>query len=79
MFIAYQKYQNHTLDTSIEHQLPVIIHLANKVHFKGRVLRYDNFTILLQTEKSNLLIYKHSIVTLYLLRSFSGGTTGKKK
>ncbi len=40
------------------------IYLTNGVPLKGKVRSFDNFTLILDTEKGQNLIYKHAISTI---------------
>ncbi|MDI6619478.1 MAG: RNA chaperone Hfq [Clostridiales bacterium] len=44
--------------------IPVSIHLANGFQIKGYVKGFDNFTIILDSEGKQLLIYKHAVSTI---------------
>ena len=42
----------------------VTIHLTNGYQIKGVVKGFDNFTIILDTEGKQLMIYKHAVSTI---------------
>jgi host factor-I protein len=44
------------------------IYLMNGVPIKGRVLSFDNFTILLEVDKKQNLVYKHAVSTIMPLK-----------
>ncbi|MCP4133276.1 MAG: RNA chaperone Hfq [bacterium] len=52
------------LNTARKEKLEITLYLVNGVPIKGRVLSFDNFTILLDVDKKQNLIYKHAISTL---------------
>ena len=52
------------LNTGRKDKIEITIYLVNGVPIKGRVLSFDNFTILLEVDKKQNLIYKHAISTL---------------
>lgn len=52
------------LNTTRKDKTEITIYLVNGVPIKGRVLSFDNFTILLEVDKKQNLIYKHAISTL---------------
>lgn len=52
------------LNTARKEKLDITIYLVNGVPLKGRVLSFDNFTIMLEVDKRQNLIYKHAISTL---------------
>ncbi len=51
--------------------LPVIIYLVNGVQLRGMVRAFDNFTVLLDSDGKNDLIYKHAISTITPQKAFS--------
>jgi host factor-I protein len=44
--------------------IPVTIHLTNGFQLKGQVKGFDNFTIILDCEGKQVLIYKHAVSTI---------------
>ena len=52
------------LNTSRKEKIEVNIFLMNGVPIKGRVLSFDNYTILMEVEKKQNLIYKHAVSTI---------------
>lgn len=44
--------------------IPVTIHLTNGFQLKGQVKGFDNFTIILDSEGKQILIYKHAVSTI---------------
>lgn len=40
------------------------IYLTNGVPLKGKVKSFDNFTLVLETDKGQNLIYKHAVSTI---------------
>ena len=51
--------------------LPVIIYLVNGIQLRGMVRAFDNFTVLLDSDGKNDLIYKHAISTITPQKAFS--------
>ena len=45
-------------------RMPVTIFLVNGFQIKGLVTGFDNFTVVLDTEGRQQLIYKHAISTI---------------
>ena len=45
-------------------RVPVTIHLTNGYQIKGIVKGFDNFTVILDSEGKQLMIYKHAISTI---------------
>ena len=52
------------LNTARKEKIEVTIYLVNGVPIKGRVMSFDNFTILIEVDKRQNLIYKHAVSTL---------------
>lgn len=59
------------LNTARKEKIEVTIYLVNGVPIKGRVVSFDNFTILLEVDKRQNLIYKHAVSTLSPLKPIS--------
>jgi len=45
-------------------RIPVTVFLVNGFQIKGLVTGFDNFTVVLETEGRQQLIYKHAISTI---------------
>lgn len=48
--------------------VPVTIYLVNGFQLKGIVRGFDNFTVVLENEGKQLLVYKHAISTVTPMR-----------
>ncbi|HLQ95056.1 MAG TPA: RNA chaperone Hfq [Pseudogracilibacillus sp.] len=55
--------QDHYLNQLRKERIPVTLFLMNGFQLKGTVKAFDNFTVLLETEGQQQLIYKHAIST----------------
>ncbi|MBA5851927.1 RNA chaperone Hfq [Clostridium sp. cel8] len=44
------------------------IHLTNGFQIKGNVIGFDNFTVILESEGRQMMIYKHAISTITPLK-----------
>ena len=60
----YHNLQDHFLNIARKEKIDINIFLVNGVPIKGRVLSFDNFTILMEVEKRQNLIYKHAVSTI---------------
>ncbi|MBP2635169.1 MAG: Protein hfq [Firmicutes bacterium] len=60
--------QDNFLNQARKESIPVIIHLVNGVPVKGIVKGFDNFTIIIENEGKQLLVYKHALSTVSPLR-----------
>lgn len=45
-------------------QTQVTVHLTNGYQFRGLVKAFDNFVILLEVDRKQIMIYKHAISTV---------------
>ena len=51
--------------------VPVTIYLISGVQLKGMIKGFDSFTVILENEGKQLLVYKHAISTVTPARSIS--------
>ncbi|MEG6522424.1 RNA chaperone Hfq [Desulfotomaculum sp. 1211_IL3151] len=49
--------------------IPVTIFLINGFQLKGMVRGFDNFTVILESDGKQLMVYKHAISTISPLRA----------
>jgi len=61
---ARNNIQDQLLNTARKDKIDLTIYLVNGVPLKGKVISFDNFTIILETESKQSLIYKHAITTI---------------
>jgi len=52
---------------------PVTMYLVNGVQLRGTVRGFDSFTIVLESEGKQLLIYKHAVSTITPARPVTQG------
>jgi host factor-I protein len=52
------------LNNARKSKLQITIHLINGFQLKGFVKGFDNFTVILECDNKQMLIYKHSISTI---------------
>lgn len=52
------------LNQSRKNRISVIIHLVNGFQLKGYVKGFDNFTIILDSDNKQIMIYKHAVSTI---------------
>jgi host factor-I protein len=52
------------LNIARKEKILLTIYLTNGVPLKGKVRSFDNFTLVLETEKGQNLIYKHAVSTI---------------
>jgi len=51
--------------------VPVTIYLVNGFQLKGNVKGFDNFTVILEIEGKQQMVYKHAISTIAPMRSIN--------
>lgn len=59
------------LNQARKEKIPVTIYITNGFQFKGMVKGFDNYTVILDTDGKQNLIYKHAISTITPLRAVS--------
>ena len=59
------------LNYARKNKIEITIFLVNGVPIKGRVMSFDNFTILIEVDKRQNLIYKHAISTMVPSKFFT--------
>ena len=61
---SYSNLQDQFLNAIRKEKVDLTIFLVNGVPLRGRVLSFDNFTILIEIDKKQNLIYKHAVSTM---------------
>ncbi len=56
------------LNNARKEKCEITIYLVNGVPIKGRVLSFDNFTLLVEVDKKQNMIYKHAVSTIVPLK-----------
>ncbi|HIE13214.1 MAG TPA: RNA chaperone Hfq [Desulfotomaculum sp.] len=51
--------------------IPVTVFLVNGFQLKGMVRGFDNFTVILESEGRQMMVYKHAISTISPVRPVS--------
>ncbi|MBC8015684.1 MAG: RNA chaperone Hfq [Sporomusaceae bacterium] len=62
-----------------ENNLPVIIYLINGFQLRGVVKGFDNFTVIIENDGKQQLVYKHAISTITPLRQLASAFHEKKE
>lgn len=52
------------LNGARKQKIQVTIHLVNGFQLRGTVKGFDNFTVILDSDGKQMLVYKHSITTI---------------
>lgn len=58
--------------------IPITIYLVNGFQLKGSVKGFDSYTIVLDSDGKQHLIYKHAISTITPVRAINFSTANKK-
>lgn len=61
---AQTNIQDAILNQLRKESIPVTVYLVNGFQLKGLVRGFDNFTVLLEVEGKQQMIYKHAISTM---------------
>ena len=64
------KNQEQVIENAIKSGKRITIFLKNGVPMKGIVMAHDPYTIFMQTDKNQTLIYKHSITSVYPVKAW---------
>ncbi len=56
--------QDSFLNQVRKENLPVVIYLVNGFQIRGLVRGFDNFTVIIENEGKQQLVYKHAISTI---------------
>ncbi len=69
MKIPLANLQDNFLNQVRKDGTPVTVYLVNGFQLRGMVRGFDNFTVILEHEGKQLLVYKHAISTLSPVRT----------
>jgi host factor-I protein len=61
--------QDMVLNGARKDKTEITIYLTNGVPLKGRVLSFDNFTVVIESQGKQNLVYKHAISTIILSKN----------
>jgi len=56
--------QDYILNQTRKEKQAITIYLSNGVPLKGKVISFDNYTIIIENEGKQSMIYKHAITTI---------------
>ena len=60
--------QDIVLNGSRKNKIPVTLYLTNGFQLKGNVTGFDSFTVILNCDGKQMMIYKHAISTITPLK-----------
>lgn len=58
--------QDLVLNGARKEKMEITLYLTNGVPLRGRVASFDNFTVVIENEGKQSLVYKHAISTIVL-------------
>ncbi|MBP2642249.1 MAG: hfq [Firmicutes bacterium] len=70
--------QDSFLNQVRKENIPVIFYLINGFQLRGSVKGFDNFTVIVENEGKQQLVYKHAISTITPFRPLSSNMQEKK-
>jgi len=68
--------QDAVLNQIRKENVPVTVYLVNGVQLKGVIRAFDNFTVMLEYEGKQLMVYKHAISTVSPVRPVNYAPAG---
>ena len=71
--------QDSFLNQVRKENVPVIIYLVNGFQLRGSVKGFDNFTVIMENEGKQQLVYKHAISTITPFRPLSSHPHQERK
>ena len=69
--------QDQFLNQARKEKMPVTVFLMNGFQIKGLVRGFDNFTVILDSDGRQQMIYKHALSTVVPLRPLNFTETGE--
>lgn len=70
--------QDSFLNQVRKENVPVVIYLVNGFQLRGSVKGFDNFTVIIENDGKQQLVYKHAISTITPFRPLSGNYHDRK-
>lgn len=71
--------QDSFLNQVRKENMPVVIYLVNGFQLRGAVKGFDNFTVIIENDGKQQLVYKHAISTITPFRPLSSNYNEKKE
>lgn len=72
-----QNIQDSFLNTARKERLNITIYLLSGVKLTGRIRSFDKYSVVLETNNQEQLIFKHAISTIAMGRMIHGGHSDK--
>jgi host factor-I protein len=73
---ATQNIQDTFLNTARKERSSITIYLMSGVKLTGRIRSFDKYSVVLETNNQEQLIFKHAISTVVVSRPFHAGAPG---
>jgi host factor-I protein len=73
-----QNIQDSFLNSARKDRVAVTIYLLSGVKLNGRIRSFDKFSVILESNHQEQLIFKHAISTIMLNRPAGSGALGEK-
>jgi len=70
--------QDSFLNQVRKENLPVTIFLVNGFQLKGTIKGFDNFTVIMENDGKQMMIYKHAVSTISPIRAINFNLTETK-
>jgi host factor-I protein len=71
--------QDSFLNQVRKENVPVIIYLVNGFQLRGAVKGFDNFTVIMENDGKQQLVYKHAISTITPFRPLAANTANMQQ
>ena len=71
--------QDSFLNVARKENIPVTIFLMNGFQLRGTIKGFDNFTVILETEGKQQMVYKHAISTFVPAKNISLNQENKEE
>lgn len=69
-----QNIQDGFLNSARKERVQVTIYLTSGVRLSGRIKSFDKYSLILETDSQEQLIFKHAISTVVMSRPAAGGS-----
>jgi host factor-I protein len=66
------------LNNARKNRIPVTIHLTNGFQLRGSVKGFDSFTVILDNDGKQMMVYKHAISTITPLKAILFNQPGEE-
>ena len=71
-----QNIQDTFLNSARKDKAPITVYLLSGVKLTGRIRSFDKYSVVLESNNQEQLIFKHAISTMVISKPFHGGPSG---